>query len=695
MIYNIKKIKLEILIILFLFLKINKIKDNFSLYKSDKWIIFFTNNPPTQIIDYLINSLNNWKILIIANGDAIDNEWYKYKMSKILVYLPIQEQKNLGYNSLRYISENSFTRKNIGYLFAIQHGAKEIYEIDDDIIFKNEKDVKIMCDNYKYRISIGMNKNLKMINPYSYFGIIDIWPRGFLLKDIGFDNNIFFNYELTQVKVKPLIYQGLLNGVPDTDEIFFITRKKKMAELNIVFNKDYPLLFIPGNYVPINSKNTKYLYDIFPSLPLFSSLNNKINDIYRGYIMQTYAWKYKGGIIFLNSNNYKYGNINIEKKNLIKEKKVYFEINNFINIIKYISRKESKPKDFLIKLIKILVSKKLLKKIDLKIYLAFLKDLLEFNYIYSNDYNQREIFDNNIENYLNISSEFLYSYISQGNIYLMKNREIKLIKHRNSKKIYKNILLIIIYNFSKLIILNKYMMRLYKRYFPNMIFLKEGYNNLSQENIIECKESSRGFYSYICFRNVYNIYPNMKGYLFLNDDVFMKPWDLEMFDFNIPWMNQIRKHCNTSIPIPFISENTSLWKRLNDTFVNINYFLNKHIKWKNNYTKCFGSSDIMNILVDLIYFPNDIMKRFCDIVETMYDLKIFLQTAIPTALGIMVLKRIQLLSSVFLWQKKRKHIIKYLRKSHSIIGVHPIKFSNDLNQKLVNEYIEFINSLEY
>ena len=111
--------------------------------------------------------------------------------------------------------------------------------------------------------------------------------------------------------------------------------------------------------------------------------------------------------------------------------------------------------------------------------------------------------------------------------------------------------------------------------------MKEGCGDLTQENISECKESFRGFYSYIFFRSVYNKYPNMKGYLFLNGDIFFKPWDLENLDLNIPWMNFIRKHPNTSKPLS-------------------NY----------NYIKCFGSSDILNILVDLIYFPKDIMSKY-------------------------------------------------------------------------------------
>ena len=266
---NIKKFIILLFIFLSLLNQIYRIKDNYSKNIFDKWIIIFTRNPPTQIIDYLVNTLIDWKILIIANETSIDNDWYKYKISNKLIYLSFKEQQKLSYNSIRYIYKTSYVRKNIGYLFAIEHGAKEIYEIDDGIIIKNiNKEIIFNNSKYSNRISIGINNNSKMINPYAYFGVKDIWPRGFVLNDIGYDNNIFFNYELKQIKLKPLIYKGLLNGEPDIDEIFFMTRKSKMVPLNISFLQNYPLLFIPGNYVPINSKNTKY-YMMYFLLCLF------------------------------------------------------------------------------------------------------------------------------------------------------------------------------------------------------------------------------------------------------------------------------------------------------------------------------------------------------------------------------------------------------------------------------------------
>ena len=238
---SIKKKVIIVFFIFYIFLsllkRIYRIKDKYSKYKYDKWIIIFTKNPPTQIIDYLVNTLIDWKILIIANETSIDKDWYKFKNSNTLIYLSLQDQQKLNYNSIRYISLTSYARKNIGYLFAIEHGAKEIYEIDDEIIIKNINK-EIIFNNSKYfsRVSIGINNNSKMINPYAYFGIKDIWPRGFLINDIGYDNNVFFNYELKQIKLKPLIYQGLLNGEPDIDDIFFMTRKSKVVPLNYFFS---------------------------------------------------------------------------------------------------------------------------------------------------------------------------------------------------------------------------------------------------------------------------------------------------------------------------------------------------------------------------------------------------------------------------------------------------------------------------
>ena len=102
----------------------------------------------------------------------------------------------------------------------------------------------------------------------------------FLIKDIPKDYNKEIYYaNINQIKLKPLVYQGLINKIPDLDSIFFLTIGKKKENLNITFSQNFPLLYLPGNYVPINSKNTKYLYEIFPFLMLPVTVNESFSDI--------------------------------------------------------------------------------------------------------------------------------------------------------------------------------------------------------------------------------------------------------------------------------------------------------------------------------------------------------------------------------------------------------------------------------
>ena len=99
----------------------------------------------------------------------------------------------LCYNTTKYIPFNSYSRKNIGYLYAIQHGAKVIYETDDRISISGKK----FFTNFKIKyIYYAENNNSIMINPYNFYGKTSVWPRGFRLKDIEIksDNKFYRLY---------------------------------------------------------------------------------------------------------------------------------------------------------------------------------------------------------------------------------------------------------------------------------------------------------------------------------------------------------------------------------------------------------------------------------------------------------------------------------------------------------------------
>ena len=267
---------------------------------SDKWIVITASNPPTNDIINLEREINHEKIVVIGNKKTIDSNWDIFKNSIKLIYLSIKDQKKLGYHILKFLNDDSYYRKNIGYLFAIQHGAKEIYEIDEKLNY-SPKILSFIDINNSY-ISYGKDINNKMINPYAYFGEPNIWPRGFIYKDIFRVNNKTFYYgHYSKIKLKPMLYQGLINGIPDVDSIFLLTNSKMNKSFNIHFLHNYPLLYLPGNYVPINSRNTKFSYEVFPFLMLPITIKESISEIIRGYIMEKFIYRYNGVIVYHNN----------------------------------------------------------------------------------------------------------------------------------------------------------------------------------------------------------------------------------------------------------------------------------------------------------------------------------------------------------------------------------------------------------
>jgi hypothetical protein len=138
-------IKVVLFCVLFYLIEVRKIaikiKNIFNPNKkfSDKWIVMTTINPPNETIDSLLKFLDNWKIVVVADKKTNDDNWKQFINSDQLFYLSLKDQYNLNYRILKYIPTNSYSRKNIGYLYAIHHGAKEIFEINDNII-----------DNFKY-----------------------------------------------------------------------------------------------------------------------------------------------------------------------------------------------------------------------------------------------------------------------------------------------------------------------------------------------------------------------------------------------------------------------------------------------------------------------------------------------------------------------------------------------------------------
>ena len=651
----------------------------YKYFKIFYWIIMTINNLENISYYSYFESLNDWKTLILSLNESNDRICNLFNSSDKLVYLSIKDQLRLSYNILKYISMNSYCRKNIGYLFAIEHGAKEIFEIDDNIMIKNSNYINYIFKKEFYeRITLCKNNKGEMINPYSYFGLNHIWPRGFRLNNLNIDlNNIYINLASSQINLKPLIYQGLINGEPDIDSFFFLTRTEKKSKIDIVFPKNYPLIYLPGNYIPINSKNTKYLYDIFPTLILPSSFNERLADIFRGYIMQCYSWRYNGATIYMNSDAFSVSNKSLYDFYLA-EKDLYYKLEKFLKILdKEKEFKTNNPKFFIIYLIKKMVTNEIFSKKDLKLYKAFIKDLSNIGYIYNNNFNEETILNEDI--YFTEYSKLNTNLVPQQKILLQNiynSSNIKVLHHKSSNIIFNDILLIINYNYKQLTYINDYLINLYKKYFSHIISISQA-NISGNSNIISCRNSNEGRLSYICIKKVYEKYPNFKGYLIINDDNIMKPWELEGINQNIPWINMFdftRFYFNTSEEYPHIEE-----------------MIKNNITLSEKIFKMFGENIPIKIWNGMLYLPNSIMNKYCDILDGLFRKTIFHELATSLAFGIMSLNEYKIINSLLIWGRERKNMINIFKNSFGYAFVHPIKISNNDLREKVNQYYYFIN----
>ena len=676
--YNKYLFVLLFLLLLTLNNKINKKFKDFLL--NEKWIVFGVFNPPKLSLFNTLKILDSWNMIIISCNESIDREWKKFKLSDKIIFLSIKKQKKLNYEIIKYLSLNSYSRKNIGYLYAISHGAKEIYELDEDIIISNSTSLTRNHSNLCY----GINNYTKMINPYSYYGQNKIWPKGFRINDIGKQyNNKFYLINRNQTILKPLIIQGLINNIPDIDAILYQTKVNGIINYTF-YNNIFPLFYFPGNYIPINSKNTIFFYEVFPFLFIPTSVNDDFSDILRGYILQRFAWGYNGIVMYSSSNIYLKNNKCLNSSNFIKEKKLYYKLDSLLNTLNFKNSQNTNPLELFIDLMNNLSIKGFIKKRDLMICKIFLKDLLNLGY--SNKYKFIKEINYNYKEFLRVKSE-LNIYIPFNQILTLKNLKnnntLKLINHYYSNKKYDDILLIINYNhkgfYKKL---NNYLLSLYKIYFKNIIFIVPSVgNNFFNNNIFFCNNSYYGYYSYICFNQIYINNPNFKGYLFINDDTFVKIWELDNLDFSIPWFNQ------------FSSVNKK-WRHYIHC-KNIYNIFTKNSIWKNNIINFWSNYDVPKTIADFYYIPNNLVWEFFENIKEMYKSKIFLECAVPTTFGILLYSKYQIIIFRGLWGKKRKEAIHYLKNDYNQIVIHPIKFSNTYFRKEVTLYVYFINSKDY
>ncbi len=300
----------------------------------------------TSVVITTINKINENIINISKNckkkkwsfhvvGDKKTPKSYKLPFGN---FWSVKKQTNSNFKLAKKLPLNSYTRKNLGYLFSISEGADIIIETDDD-----NYPYKSFYRDRKIKHNIKIVKDKGFYNVYRFY-LEDkniIWQRGFPIENIlDIKKNKF-----TKRKINCFLQQGLCNGNPDVDAIYRLMNKN----LNIKF-KDKTNLGVTGKtFSPTNSQNTTWFKDSFPLMYLPSFCSMRATDIWRGIIAQFILNKNNQVTLFHSPNIKQIRNQHNLQKDLLDEIEVYTNIKRLIKILETIKIKKG-SKNYIINL---------------------------------------------------------------------------------------------------------------------------------------------------------------------------------------------------------------------------------------------------------------------------------------------------------------------------------------------------------
>ena len=279
--------------------------------KCDAWGVVTTINAPTKSVR-IAAMLRDYCLVIV--GDTKTPKDYlaqgKWQGRDNIVYLSVEDQQNIKHPFVEMIPYRSFARKNIGYLFAVRHGAKVIFDFDDDNVLRPALDSEVASDDdYEpmspfYLKALDLNQTLvrhlpakhinglvgKAFNPYPLMKASEpgIWPRGFPLEEVKYNSltdDISADVRGGSISTSSIaVVQSVCDGDPDVDAIYRLTR---MLPVSFDTSNGASKLLVPtASFAPYNAQATVHMYDAFWGMLLPFTVTGRVTDIWRSYFAQ-------------------------------------------------------------------------------------------------------------------------------------------------------------------------------------------------------------------------------------------------------------------------------------------------------------------------------------------------------------------------------------------------------------------------
>lgn len=269
------------------------------------WVVVTSINAPTPAL-VALDRRPGWRMVVVGDLKSVWNDATAAAWGRLAntTFLTVQQQREWASSRELLLHDllpfNHYARKNLGYLFAVAHGARVVYDTDDDNVLQEEADDWLMPAAVPAADATFLwpvQRDVPVVNPFRYFGRDDVWPRGYPLHLL---------HPQAQAQraeaapagmrhVRPWVQQLLAAGDPDTDAIFRLTRPTDVG--NVWFDTDKPgVVLPPGVMAPVNSQATLFHHQALWGAVIPVGVPFRVCDIWRGYWLQRLLW-HLGGVV--------------------------------------------------------------------------------------------------------------------------------------------------------------------------------------------------------------------------------------------------------------------------------------------------------------------------------------------------------------------------------------------------------------
>lgn len=593
-------------------------KSPYANFRSERWILVSVSNYPTDSLRKLAK-IKGWQVLAIGNSKT-PSDW----SLKGAIFLSLEQQANLGFRVVDHLPYDSFVRKNVGYLFAIQHGAKKIFDADDrgDVIDNDlgkHFDVELIGEGARQDIIMQYsheNPNRTIVNPYIHFGQRSVWPRGLPLENVGEIGHEEFYTEV--FGGKQFIQQGISNGLPDVDSVFYFTRKPGLEAFDIRFDEHAPKVALPqGTMVPVNSFNTLYHSSAFWALMLPVSVSTMASDVLRGYWGQRLLWEIGGYVVVYPPTVHRYDRI--ESYPFSEEKDLHVNVGRLLKFL--VSWRSSKHRLFekILELSYVMAEEGFWTEKDVKFTAAWLQDLLAVGYqqprLMSLELDRPRASIGHGDRKEFIPQKLPSVHLGVEETGVVNNEIGSLIRWRKN---FGNVVLIMFCSGPVERTALEWRL-LYGRIFRTVVILAE------QKNADLAVEEGRLDFVYKQLLNIFSRFTSAEGFLFLQDNTILNYWNLLQADKSNLWItDKVSKSWSTVST----SGNSDWFSKQADMVKKVVSMMPVHFQV--NYKETINSDQLLTVCSsDVFYIPRRFIADFTELVHLVDNLEIHHKVAIP------------------------------------------------------------------